>query len=124
MLLNDLYIIQSLSEFENQIDTVVELRPDHAIFKGHFPGQPVLPGVCMMQMITEITSEFLKKSFRISRAPMIKFLHMIDPGSNPQIHLQIKFDSAPPKTLASGKIFFGPEIFMKFQIHLQESTTP
>ena len=121
MLLNDLYIIQSLSESENQINAVIELRPDHAIFKGHFPGQPVLPGVCMMQMIAEITGEFLKKSFSITGAPMIKFLHMIDPGRNPLIHLEIKYDSAPPKTFVSGKIFFGSEIFMKFQIDLSVS---
>ncbi len=118
MLLNDLYIIQSLSEFENQIHAVVELRPDHAIFKGHFPGQPVLPGVCMMQMITEITSEFLKLPFQIAGAPMIKFLHMIDPRRNPQIQLEIKYDINLPKTAVSGRIFFAPEIFMKFQIDL------
>ncbi len=121
MLLNDLYIIRSLSEFENQIDAVVELRPDHAIFKGHFPGQPVLPGVCMMQIITEITSEFSKKSFRITGAPMIKFLHMIDPRRNPLIHLEIKCESKPPKIVTSGKIFFSSEIFMKFQIDLSVS---
>jgi len=47
----------------------------------------------MMQMITEITGEFLEQTFRITDAPMIKFLHMIDPGKNPLIHLEIKFDS-------------------------------
>ncbi len=118
MLLNDLYIIQSLSESEDQIHAVVELRPDHAIFKGHFPGQPVLPGVCMMQMITEVTGEYLKQPLRIGSAPMIKFLHMIDPRRNPLLHLEIKYDSNPPKTFVSGRIFFGSEIFMKFQIDL------
>jgi 3-hydroxyacyl-[acyl-carrier-protein] dehydratase len=97
----------------------VELNQEHAIFKGHFPGQPVLPGVCMMQMITEISGEFLKQSFRITDAPMIKFLHMIDPRKNPLIYLEIKYDSDAPKTFVSGKIFFETEIFMKFQIYMQ-----
>ncbi len=75
----------------------------------------------MMQMITEITGVFLKQSFRISGAPMIKFLHMIDPRKNPQIYLEIKYDSDAPKTFVSGKIFFETEIFMKFQVYMQES---
>jgi 3-hydroxyacyl-[acyl-carrier-protein] dehydratase len=102
----------------NQIQVVVALSPDHAIFKGHFPGQPVLPGVCMMQMIAEITGEHSKQSFRITGAPMIKFLHMIDPRRNPVIHLEIKYEPNGSKTTASGKIFFGAQIFMKFQVIL------
>ncbi len=117
-MLNNLYIIQSLTESGNQIQAFVELQTDHAIFKGHFPGHPVLPGVCMMQMITEITSEYLKKPFRITGAPVIKFLRMIDPRRNPLIHLDIKYDSNPPKTVVSGKISFETEIFMKFQMEL------
>jgi hypothetical protein len=73
----------------------------------------------MMQMITEITGEFLEQTFRITDAPMIKFLHMIDPGKNPLIHLEIKFDSTnTSKTNVSGKIFFEAEIFMKFLMAL------
>jgi hypothetical protein len=75
----------------------------------------------MMQMITEIAGEFLKHSFRITGAPAIKFLRMIDPRRNPLIHLEIKCESNAPKTMVSGKIFYGPEIFMKFQIDLSES---
>jgi hypothetical protein len=75
----------------------------------------------MMQMITEITGEFLKQPFRITGAPMIKFLHMIDPQRNPLIHLEIKYQSTPSITITSGKIFLGTEIFMKFQIDLSAS---
>jgi hypothetical protein len=72
----------------------------------------------MMQMITEITGDYLKHPLRITGAPMIKFLHMIDPRKNPLIHLEIKYQSTPSITITSGKIFLGPEIFMKFQIDL------
>jgi 3-hydroxyacyl-[acyl-carrier-protein] dehydratase len=118
LLLNDLYMIQSMAETVDQILVDIKLREDHAIFKGHFPGQPVLPGVCMMEMITEITGEYLKKSFRISAGPMIKFLRMIDPKKNPLISLEIKYQSDHEKTATNGKIFFGQETFMKFHLIL------
>jgi 3-hydroxyacyl-[acyl-carrier-protein] dehydratase len=118
LLLNDLYTIQSLTETDNQIQASVKLKTDHAIFKGHFPGQPVLPGVCMMEMISEITGEYLRQSFRISGGPMIKFLHMIDPQKNSQVSLEIKYQYTTENVTTSGKIYSGSEIFMKFQLFL------
>ena len=119
MLLNDLYTIQSISESENTISAIIQLKEDHAIFNGHFPGQPVLPGVCMMEMITEIAGLHLNKSFRISAGPMIKFLRMIDPRKNSIINLEIKYQSSPEGLITSGKIFFVSETFMKFHLSLE-----
>ena len=91
---------------------------DHAIFSGHFPGQPVLPGVCMMEMIAEVTGVYLKTAFRISGGPMIKFLRMIDPRINPLINLEIKYQPSSQSTITNGRIFSGSDVFMKFQINL------
>jgi 3-hydroxyacyl-[acyl-carrier-protein] dehydratase len=118
LLLNDLYTIQSLVEAENKIQAVIRLSEGHAIFRGHFPGQPVLPGVCMMEIIADITGEYLQRSFRISAGPMIKFLHMIDPKKNPLISLEINYQSTSERTATNGKIFYGAVIFMKFQLTL------
>jgi 3-hydroxyacyl-[acyl-carrier-protein] dehydratase len=118
LLHNDLYIIQSLTEIENQIQCSILLKAAHAIFKGHFPSQPVLPGVCMMEMITEIMEIQLSQSFRISSAPMIKFLLMIDPRKNPLIQLEIKYQHNPEITKTNGRIFSGLQIFMKFNLNL------
>lgn len=43
------------SEHINETDWVVQvmLNPQHAIYSGHFPQQPVVPGVCMLQIIKE-----------------------------------------------------------------------
>jgi len=118
LLLNNLYTIQSLTETDNHIQATVKLKTEHAIFSGHFPGQPVLPGVCMMEMISEITGEYLQQSFHISAGPMIKFLHMIDPDKNPEINLEIKYQHAEERVTTNGKIYVGSEIFMKFQLIL------
>ena len=122
MLLNDLYIIESLEGDGNLIRAQVKLIPDHAIFKGHFPGQPVLPGVCMLDMVTEITGEYLHIRLRISEGPMIKFLHMIDPQKNPVIQLEINYQATSDAVSANGRIYFGSDTFMKFQLIL--STDP
>lgn len=52
MLLKDFYKIISL---ENTVDSkykaVISINEQHDVFKGHFPGNPIMPGVCMMQII-------------------------------------------------------------------------
>jgi 3-hydroxyacyl-[acyl-carrier-protein] dehydratase len=118
LLLNNLYTIQTLAESERQIQVTINLVSNHAIFKGHFPDQPVLPGVCMMEMVTEIAGHYLQKSFRISGSPLVKFLRMIDPQKNPLIHFEINYQSAENSINTQGMIFSGPDIFMKFQLNL------
>jgi 3-hydroxyacyl-[acyl-carrier-protein] dehydratase len=118
VLLNNLYKIESFTGSENQILCSVKLDAEHEIFRGHFPGQPVLPGVCMMEMITELAGRFLNKSFRISESSMVKFLNMIDPGKNPIIQLEINYVDAERKLTSNGRIFFESLVFMKFQMIL------
>jgi 3-hydroxyacyl-[acyl-carrier-protein] dehydratase len=96
MLKDDLYTIQQINEENNVINVDVELNELHEIFKGHFPGQPVLPGVCMLQMVRELFENFFNKKLQLSRADDIRFLAMIDPTVNKKLKflLQYKFDDA------------------------------
>ncbi len=63
---------------------------DHAIFGGHFPGQPVVPGVCMIQMVQEVMEAALGKRVQLVSSGSIKFLHFIDPRMHTQTGLEIK----------------------------------
>jgi hypothetical protein len=76
----------------------------------------------MLEMITEITGENKKERFRISGAPMIKFLRMIDPGVNPEINLEIKCESIPWGIAVDGRIFYADLVFMKFRMNLTRLT--
>jgi 3-hydroxyacyl-[acyl-carrier-protein] dehydratase len=122
LLLNNLYTIDQVSENENTIHASVLLQAEHDIFKGHFPEHPVLPGVCMLEMIEEITGGFLHQHLRIVSAPMIKYLQMIDPNKDPLIQFEIIYEKDPDNLLAQGKIYSGTRVFMKFQLKLSLKT--
>lgn len=63
----------------------IRLHPDHKIFGGHFPGNPVVPGVCQLRMVTEIVSEITGKNIKLLEADTIKFLSMINPNEHPKL---------------------------------------
>ena len=60
-ILTDFYTLQSYDKNEKSFVANIILNKDHEIFKGHFPGNPVTPGVCMMQIVKELTEEFTGK---------------------------------------------------------------
>ena len=90
MLQNDLYTFNNIRGEENILRANVQLTPSHAIFKGHFPGEPVLPGVCMTQMVKELLEVHIGKQTRLVKALDIKFLSIITPQQDKSIQLELK----------------------------------
>lgn len=89
MLIKDFYKVLSLTQEGNQIQAQIFVNKDHAIFKGHFPGNPVMPGVCIMQIIKELTEQVVGGELFMSKASNIKFKTIINPELHPTLDLQI-----------------------------------
>ncbi len=68
----------------------VALNTDHPVYKGHFPGQPVAPGVMLTAMIKELTEEISGKKLFLNEARSIKFLKFVDPNATPTLDVHIQ----------------------------------
>jgi len=68
----------------------ITLNPSHAIFQGHFPDQPVLPGVCQMEIIAAIMEIEEKKTLNLVNAKNIKFLKIVDPTKTLELSVEIQ----------------------------------
>jgi len=91
MLIEGLYDIlttTTLSE-ENDSTVAVHLNKEHELFKGHFPENPVLPGVVMLQIIKELSEKQLQKKLFLKAASNVKFLAPVDPGVNSKLILKL-----------------------------------
>ena len=97
MLKDDLYSVRKIKEENKSIEVIIELNEQHKIFEGHFPGQPVLPGVCIMQMTREILESFLNKKLQLLKADDIRFSSMVNPTKNKELKfiLQYNFNQMP-----------------------------
>lgn len=91
MLIQGLYNITAFDNKSSVISADIHLNKDHDIFKGHFPGNPVMPGVCMIQIIKEITESALDKDLFLSVSSNIKFMAIINPEFNPDLNIKIEY---------------------------------
>jgi len=92
MFAGSLYKIKSLevSPEKSTAKSIIILNPGHEIFKGHFPGNPVLPGVCMIQIIKELVAEISGKTLMLVTGNTIKFQNPVVPEANKEITADFK----------------------------------
>lgn len=90
MQLKDFYKLNSLEVSEDSAIAKITINKGHDIFKGHFPGNPVTPGVCMIQIIKELTEEIVGKKLFMQSASNIKFMAIINPEINPDLELTLE----------------------------------
>lgn len=91
MLMNNLYRIKSFDHDNDSgtLNSIILLNKEHPVFEGHFPGNPVLPGVCTLQITKELLCKALAGNFRLSAAGNIKYLGFVSPVIAPEIHFQL-----------------------------------
>ena len=70
---------------ENQFFYVI--APDFPAFNGHFPGNPLLPGVCQFGLCADALGRMLKTPVEIASISRCKFVAPIRPGQRVQVVL-------------------------------------
>jgi 3-hydroxyacyl-[acyl-carrier-protein] dehydratase len=91
MLLDNFYFIRSYDPADSSLKVTLEFIPAHPIFKGHFPAVPVVPGVCMMQIVRELFEKATSKTVRLTKVPLMKFLTLINPLQNPTVEMDLAY---------------------------------
>lgn len=86
---SDFFALESMTHYEAGIEALLHINPAHPIFKGHFPGQPVVPGVCMLQLIKEVAETALNRSLFMKQVAQVKYLQVLVPAYQKLIALEI-----------------------------------
>jgi 3-hydroxyacyl-[acyl-carrier-protein] dehydratase len=123
MLLNDFYEITGVMESEAAHRIRVKLNPSHRIYEGHFTGQPVVPGVCTLQIIKDCVEKLSGKEYMYSYISSSKFLSLVDPKVNNLVEFDISLKETEDRRtslLAEGKYQNTDTIFIKVKATLKE----
>ena len=117
ILLDTFYKIDTITREGTSITAQVTFDKNHDIFKGHFPGMPVVPGVCETQMLGEVLTEAMGKEVVLKSAASIKFLSVIDPTVNPTIKMTITISQKEGEEgyYVSAQYGWEEKVFFKFK---------
>lgn len=68
-----------ISQADEPKSCTIEFIPESIIYRAHFPEKPITPGVCIIQIATELLSIILKKDLELKFISNAKFLSIINP---------------------------------------------
>lgn len=118
MLLSDLYTIEQSGRDVNgkRLTALIRLNPTHEIFKGHFPGNPVVPGVCIIQILKEILMGQLGNSLVYNNLGSIKYFSVINPEMNGLLNFEIELkETGGDVTLFNARIYFESVVYCRLK---------
>lgn len=108
------HIVDTTSEGDNH-HFQVSINAEHSIFEGHFPGQPVVPGVFSLQMIKECLEMAVKKRVCFNIISTCKFYSLIVP-SDRLLNVTIQVNNCSIQS----SIHQGDEVMLKLKANYQE----
>jgi 3-hydroxyacyl-[acyl-carrier-protein] dehydratase len=94
MLLNDFFFVDDWQPGDGLARAILRINWGHPIFEGHFPGRPVVPGACLLQIVKELVSMALGNEIRLIRAGQIKFISMIGPDEDETVWMNLTWNEA------------------------------
>lgn len=94
MLLNKYFTIRERRKDETGSNFLISLNPDHQVYQGHFPGDPICPGVCSIQMIRECAEIVLGQRLTIGTVSQCRFMELLTPSKNKDLLLKLTLSKA------------------------------
>jgi 3-hydroxyacyl-[acyl-carrier-protein] dehydratase len=68
-----------------EVSASVELTQDSPWFSGHFPEEPILPGIAQLGMVFDAISQSSNQSLKISSVSRVRFKRIVRPNDRLEI---------------------------------------
>lgn len=87
---NDYYVLTDDEREENGGTFHIALRRECRVYKGHFPGNPVCPGVFNIQVVKECAERLVGRPLHISTVRLCRFKAVSTPDTTPRLTVWVK----------------------------------
>ena len=127
-LLNEYYRIDNIEADDNDTLFGIALLPGYGAYAGHFPGNPVSPGVCNIQMIKECAERLAGKRLFLAAITRCRFSAVLTPPvsapSSPQtsssLRLRMRLLEAEGRYKTVATLYDDMVTYMEFKGELIE----
>ena len=110
---------------QNELYTIVEtgdnvarirLLPECTIYQGHFPGNPVTPGVCQVGIVEELAEKIYGFGLVLHEVKLLKYTDILRPSKEIVEVCFDKLEMDGDTVIAKGTLVSGGQIFTKFSL--------
>src|SRR5580693_10571305 len=114
-------IIEFASPREGEIEAVLVFPPGLAVFAGHFPGHPLVPGILELEMVRAAMERFWPGShFRILSVDKAKFVREIKPGERIRLSAAFSLSSENRGLRVKAQLWVEGEKAAQIQLTMQK----
>lgn len=93
----------------------IVLRQECGIYAGHFPGHPVCPGVCHIQIVKECAERLAGKKLHIGYIRQCRLTSVATPTICPELEIRIHLMSAEAGYSIVATIADAERTYMKYK---------
>ncbi len=91
----------------------LKFHADHPLYGGHFPNNPITPGVCLVQSINDQISSCFG-NVRLTEVKKCRFTAIHNPNVHPQVLVEINVSEIESGYKISASIKHEDEVFVKY----------
>lgn len=112
-MLDNFYKLNTLHTEENNTRALITINKNHEVFLGHFPGNPVTPGVCMMHIVKELAQKVVNKKLLMQSSSNIKFMAVINPEKTPDLTIDLEIVESEKSYVVRSETRFADTLALK-----------
>ena len=116
----DYYRITEAGRENNAFTFDIEINPDCKVFQGHFPGEPICPGVCNIQMLKECAEKALGKKMVLSGIKQCKLTTLMKPDTDRKAAVKLSFEDEDEPVRFTAELYNENKTFIKMKGELTE----
>lgn len=101
---------------------LIRLLPECEIYRGHFPGHPVCPGVCHIGMVKEGASQLTGVQLAIQYIRKCRFTAIASPDICPELEMCIEIQRHDTDYQVTARIRDKEKTYMEFKGSMKGQT--
>ncbi|MBA4265674.1 MAG: hypothetical protein C0453_11375 [Comamonadaceae bacterium] len=87
----------------DELESIWTVPVDHPAFAGHFPGQPIVPGVVLLDHAIHLADTWLQRPEGLWRVDSAKFFRPVGPGLVLSYVLRVRPSGAVAFSVSEGE---------------------
>lgn len=102
----------------SRVEADIAFNAEHELYQGHFPGNPITPGVCLVQSINDlVTSQF--NGVDVAEVKKCKFTAIHNPNVVPVVRATIDISNLEGTVKVTASLKSETETFVKYSAIFQ-----